>query len=553
MSYVTILHALGLQMHQPPGNLQLLIETNVPEAQQIIYAYDRATRYAHKYPHSARFHVGFSGILLEQLKNPAIIDSYRHFIDIPAMLQSYAEAKNIELVGTGYFHPIFPLMPREHWRDQLSSEQQLMEEVFGRKPRGFWAPEMAFCMEMIPTLADLGYEYVILEAAHIQPQGENLNIFQPYRVCYEGACITVLPRHHALSAAQEHGLTPIQLVDTLQPYHGASLPPRVLTTWSNGENSAWLRDEAEGFFLRFFAPYMEHLENAQYPVQPILLSEWLRAHPPTVHAEIHAGYDFGQWRGSERQHQALSNLHQLSQRYQQIKRTHSDNPLLSQVYRELLEAEASCLLFWGETWLEQLRHRLIHIEKLLNKIENPQVEVVAEPQQDDISELAMDAPVEQPVLPSPVMLAKKPIMKTRVYPNDSSDNLSVQLESSDELLDSQNSPATDDSSDNLAVQSDSSEPSSSAELLDSQNSPAPDDSSDNLAVQSDSSEPSSSDELLDSQNSPATDDSSDNLAVQSDSSDMQSQLSPTISSHHSVDRQTRQASITKKKNSRYKK
>jgi hypothetical protein len=189
----------------------------------------------------------------------------------------------------------------------------------------------------------------------------------------------------------------------------------------------------------------------------------------------------------------------------------------------------------------------------LNAIENPPVEVVAEPQQDDISELAMDAPVEQPVLPSPVMLAKKPIIKTRVYPNDSSDNLSVQLESSDELLDSQNSPATDDSSDNLAVQSDSSEPSSSAELLDSQNSPAPDDSSDNLAVQSDSSEPSSSDELLDSQNSPATDDSSDNLAVQSDSSDMQSQLSPTISSHHSVDRQTRQASITKKKNSRYKK
>ena len=520
MSYVTISHALGLQMHQPLGNLQLLIETNVPEAQQIIYAYDRATRYAHKYPHSARFHVGFSGILLEQLKNPAIIDSYRHFIDIPAMLQSYAEAKNIELVGTGYFHPIFPLMPRDHWRDQLRSEQQLMEEVFGRKPRGFLAPEMAFCMEMIPTLADLGYEYVILEAAHIQPQGENLNVFQAYRVCHEGACITVLPRHHALSAAQEHGLTPIQLVDTLQPYHGASHPQRVLTTWSNGENSAWLRDEAEGFFLRFFAPYMEHLENAQYPVQPILLSEWLRAHPPTAQAEIHAGYDFGQWHGSELQHQALSDLHQLSQRYQQVKLKNSDAPLLPQVYRELLEAESSCLLFWGETWLEQLRHRLIHIEKLLNAIENPPVEVVAEPQQDDISEQTVDAPVKAPVLPSPVMLAKKPIMKTRAYPNDSSDN--------------------------LAAQSESSEPSSSTESLEIQNSPASDDSSDNLAVQSESSAPSSSTESLESRNFPVS-------SVSEPVATTQSQLSPTISSHHSADRQVRETSIAKKKNSRRKK
>jgi len=338
MSYVTILHALGLQMHQPPGNLQLLIETNVPEAQQIIHAYDRATRYAHKYPHSARLHVGFSGILLEQLRNPAIIDSYRQFIDIPAMLHSYAEAKNIELVGTGYFHPIFPLMPREHWRDQLLSEQQLMVEVFGRKPSGFWAPEMAFCMEMIPTLASLGYEYVILETAHIQSDGENLDQFKPYQICYDGACITAVPRHRALSAAQEHGLNPIKLVDALQPYHGSPHAPRLLTTWSNGENSTWLRDEFEGFFQRFFAPYMEHLENAQYPIQPILLSEFLRAHPPTTHAEVHAGYDFGQWHGSEWQHQLLSHLHHLSQRYQQISASQPDADLLPQIYRELLEA-----------------------------------------------------------------------------------------------------------------------------------------------------------------------------------------------------------------------
>lgn len=430
MSYITTLHALGLQMHQPPGNLRLLIETNTPEAQQIIRAYDRATRYAHKYPYSARIHIGFSGILLEQLQNPAIIDSYRQFIDIPAMLNSYAEADNIELVGTGYYYPIFPLIPRDHWRDQLLSEQQLMQATFGRKPRGFYAPEMAFCMEMIPTLVDLGYEYVILEAAHIQPQSELLDVLKPYKVCYEGACISVVPRHRGLSAAQEYGIDPIQLVDNLQPYHlPLSDAPRLLTTWSNGENSAWLRDETEGFFQHFFAPYMEHIENAQYPIRPILLSELLRQHPPTCYAEVHTGYDAEQWRGSERQHQLLSQLHDLFKRCQQVALTPSDAGLQPQIHRELLQAESSCFLFWGEMWLDQLRDRLFYIETLLNSLETPpqaavKVELTTSPSSEsvqsspesteEVAELPEKHEDDTPelVIPNPVELAKKPIMRT---------------------------------------------------------------------------------------------------------------------------------------------
>jgi alpha-amylase/alpha-mannosidase (GH57 family) len=423
-----MLHALGLQMHQPPGNLQLLIETNVPEAQQIIYAYDRATRYAHKYPQSARLHIGFSGVLLEQLRNPVVIDSYRRFIDIPAMLNSYAEAGNIELVGTGYYHPIFPLIPRDSWRDQLVSEQQLMQAIFGRKPRGFYAPEMAFCMEMIPTLVDLGYEYVIVDAAYIQPQHAHFDGFKPYQVCYEGKCIAVVPRHHVLSSAQEYGLDPIQLVESVQPYCATpSTEPRLLTTWSNGENSAWLRDESAGFFQRFFAPYMEHLENAQYPLQPVLLSEWLHQHPPTTYAEVHAGYDSEQWRGSEHQHHALSHLHYLFKRYQEVAAASPNAALLPQIHQELLQAESSCFLFWGESWLEQLHTRLFHIEKLLNVLEN--AAVVATPT--EVAPLPPAGPPEEPleksevaeaepsILPSPVLLAKRPIMGAVAAPQPS--------------------------------------------------------------------------------------------------------------------------------------
>lgn len=428
MSYVTVLHALGLQLHQPPGNLQLLIETNVAEAQQIIHAYDRIVRYAHRYPHTARLHICFSGILLEQLRNPTIIDSYRDFLDIPAMLHSYAIADNIELVGSGYGAPIFPLIPHSHWREHLIREQQLLESIFGRKPRGFCPPEMAFCMEMIPTLVNLGYEYVILETAHIFPSENGL---QPYRVCYDGACISVVPRHHALSAAQEYGLDPVQLVDVLRPYQRTT--PGLLTTWSNGENSAWLRNETEGFFQTFFAPYMEHLENGQYPIRPILLSEQLQHTPPVLNAEVHAGYDPEQWRGSDRQHFALLQLHELSQRHQTLLQESPHDERLLHIYQHLLETESSCFLFWGETWLTQLEHRLATLTAQLNALHSQKMsptpisanpilpsipKVAAQVAQNELDQVEPSLTIIEPSatvppvqVPNPVTLAKKPIMR----------------------------------------------------------------------------------------------------------------------------------------------
>ena len=60
-----VFHALGLHMHQPPGNLRLLIDSNEWEAEQIVRCYERVPRYAAMFADVARIHVGFSGILIE--------------------------------------------------------------------------------------------------------------------------------------------------------------------------------------------------------------------------------------------------------------------------------------------------------------------------------------------------------------------------------------------------------------------------------------------------------------------------------------------------------
>ncbi|MGD8588279.1 MAG: glycoside hydrolase family 57 [Chromatiales bacterium] len=387
MTEQTIAHALGLHMHQPPGNLQLLIEDNPWEAEQIIRCYERVPRYAAKYRDVGHLHVGFSGILLEQFLDPKIVDAYRHIVDIPAMLENYREASNVELIGMGYYHPIFPLIPRNDWADQLQSGRAIMQEVFGRAPKGFWPPEMAFTMEMIPALLEAGYEYVVVDSVHVQPQDGIHDIYRPYLACHEGHCITVIPRDRAVSNAQESGLNPswfaneIQLKVEQSPRPDA---PRLVTTWSDGENGGWFRqtDEDSGFFGFYFAPYMERVRRGEFPSQTVSLSSYIKQHAPRDQAHVQtgawnvgstSGNDFAQWAGSESQRKAVAEVVAVSQRYHRLTGYKQTDPsideLLQQARHTLLEGETSCYLFWGDSWIPHLYEHTREATRLLAQAE----------------------------------------------------------------------------------------------------------------------------------------------------------------------------------------
>ncbi|OQW94640.1 MAG: hypothetical protein BWK79_05180 [Beggiatoa sp. IS2] len=410
MSYGNIFHVLGLHMHQPPGNLRLLIDANEQEALQIIHCYDRATRCAHKFPDVARLHIGFSGILLEQLRDRYVVDRYRHLLDIPAMLESYRVAKNIEFIGMGYHHPVFPLLPASDWEDQLVAERQLLEEVFGQVPKGFYPPEMAFSMDMIPALVKAGYEYVIIGEEHIKPFGEACDHFQPYKICYNEACITVIPRHQAISSAQANSLEVYSFANDV-PYEVRLSPrpdaPRLLTTWTDGENDKWFRqmDEAKGFFGQFFTRYMEHVRSARYPVRPMFASEFLRQYPAEMTAQASTSA-WQEWQGSDAQKWAVAKIREVSGRYHRVKSTKVSADVqskLREARRLILESESSCFLFWGDEWVHKVNERMVPAEELLSKVEQ------VAPSTSTLSPLAQ--PVK-PVEPMPTS-AEKPIDKPK--------------------------------------------------------------------------------------------------------------------------------------------
>ena len=379
-----IYYALGLHMHQPPGNLKLLIEANEWEAQQIIRCYERAVRYAHMYKDIGSFHVDFSGILLQQFEDPEIIDRYRKFIDIPKMLQLYRQAKNIEIIGMGFYHPIFPLIPKEDWHEQLKMGLDVAERIFGQRPKGFWPSEMAFCMEMIPALKKAGYEYVVVDHVHVKVKGNvKPDCFKPYVARYDDAEITIIPRNRDLSNAQESGMNPewfTNAVDQKMSEYPATQKARLVTTWSDGENGGWFRqiDENAGFFGYFFAAFMDKIKSRETKIEPIKISDFLKKYPAKDEAIVStgawnvgstSGYDFTQWHGSQSQKKAVNELFKTSKRYWELASRSNmskyDPDKLKDARRLILDAETSCYLFWGDAWIPKIYEKLNAANRLL--------------------------------------------------------------------------------------------------------------------------------------------------------------------------------------------
>ncbi|MBB1073539.1 polysaccharide deacetylase family protein [Rhodoferax sp. 4810] len=384
----TFFHALGLQMHQPAGNLRRLIDENPWEAEQIIRCYQRPLRFVQYYGDVARLHVGFSGVLLEQLRSPDIIDRYRHLVDLPQLLADYRDNPNIELLGTGYFHPIFPAIPPADWNEQLTAGRDMMTATFGRQPRGFFPPEMAFSMDMIPALVQAGYDYVVVDDTYVHPQDGVIDPFRPYRACHDGYCVSIVPCDRALSDAQQSGLDPTWLEHEVRERVAASPrphEPRLISTWCAGENGGWFRQlhEHAGFFGFYFAPYMERVRSSHYPLRPVLLSEYLGWQRPSCSARVRASawdlshqarFEFSNWDVTPHQQQIAVIINGLSQRYWGlIGRGAAQLPDLTSelmtARRLVLETQTSCYLCWDNAWLSHLEQLIQQAAALLDQLE----------------------------------------------------------------------------------------------------------------------------------------------------------------------------------------
>ncbi|HKK17854.1 MAG TPA: hypothetical protein VJ952_04150, partial [Opitutales bacterium] len=151
-------HALVLNLHQPPNNLDDLLAEHEWEVKEILFALDRMPRACWDYEDLARVHLSMSGSLLETLGSQTFQEKMYGTVKVGDLLWHLQNEKIFNILGTGYYHPVFPLTPEADWDAQTKRWQGIGKHLFWRENfQGFWPPEMGFCMEMIPHLVKYGY------------------------------------------------------------------------------------------------------------------------------------------------------------------------------------------------------------------------------------------------------------------------------------------------------------------------------------------------------------------------------------------------------------
>jgi alpha-amylase/alpha-mannosidase (GH57 family) len=118
--------------------------------------------------------------------------------DVVDGLRSLAENGQLEFTGTGKYHPILPLIPKEEVKRQIDLNIQTNRRFFGKSyaPQGFFPPEMCYSPDILRPIIKSGYRWIILSGIAC-PAEWPLDII--YRVGCDGQEIAVFFRDDVLS------------------------------------------------------------------------------------------------------------------------------------------------------------------------------------------------------------------------------------------------------------------------------------------------------------------------------------------------------------------
>jgi alpha-amylase/alpha-mannosidase (GH57 family) len=370
-------HALVLNLHQPPNNLQDLLNEGNWEATEILYALDRIPRSLWGYEDVARVHLSPSGTLLETLNDPEFQQRVYGIVDCGAMLWHFQNQDLFEILGTGYYHPVLPLIPEADRHHHLSRWLGIARHILWR-PRfqGFWPPEMGFSMELIPLLKSFGYRYVLVDSENVEPitpmSWQELR-YRPHIARHGDEEIVVVVRDRDLSNAQEAGMDVGWFnSEVAERTKWCDFAPLV-TTATDGENGGWFRNTTEGanFWSSFYLPLLERVRAGHSAVSPTFVSDYLNLHGARGEVRVHTaawntgwhnGRDFTQWTGSEWQKATLravgdlsAAIHEAGERAAElgIQGDEGFRRDLEEATWLLLRAETSCNYYWGEAWVHR--------------------------------------------------------------------------------------------------------------------------------------------------------------------------------------------------------
>ena len=184
MTDKTIHLPIVFHFHQPVDNFPWVIEDAFKKS------YGPLIENIFRYPDiKVTFH--FSGNLLEWFIN--------HKPDVIKKLKEMAKRGQIEIIGGGYYEPIFAIIPYRDKIAQMKKLSDLIKSEFGLEVNGAWLSERVWEPNYPSFLSDAGLKYVIVDDNHFRSTGiTEEDTFYSYITEDEGKTLRIFPINEEL-------------------------------------------------------------------------------------------------------------------------------------------------------------------------------------------------------------------------------------------------------------------------------------------------------------------------------------------------------------------
>lgn len=139
-----------------------------------------------------RLTLNINGALLE------LLDKYHHR-DIIDNLRLLGSRKQVEFTSSAKYHALLPFLESQEIIRQITLNDESLEFFLGKdaKPKGFFAPEMAYDEKILPIVEDLGFEWLILDEISCGGEVGQVDYSKIYKI--KGTKLNVFFRNRRLS------------------------------------------------------------------------------------------------------------------------------------------------------------------------------------------------------------------------------------------------------------------------------------------------------------------------------------------------------------------
>jgi hypothetical protein len=178
---------LGSHAHVPSGasetEFEYIYENKLRPFVSILYRYSKIQAVLH-----------YSGVLLYRIE--------RTHPEFFMLIEDMVSRKQIELLGGGFYEPMFPLIPLQDRIGQIELLTTYLRKHFGRRPAGCWIPGMIWEQHLAAVLAASEMSYTFLSQDQFVQAGISGNeLFLPCISEDQGKLVTIFPVSIPITAA----------------------------------------------------------------------------------------------------------------------------------------------------------------------------------------------------------------------------------------------------------------------------------------------------------------------------------------------------------------